>query len=88
MATQDPISDIKFGLAVYTLDGSPLGAVAEVIGAAFRVDVPLKPDYWLLKSDALSFTEDRVTMNFEKEDLGDHTHRASEFQQEGGNRGS
>jgi hypothetical protein len=87
MATQDPVSDIKVGLAVFSLEGSPLGSVAEVNSGAFRVDVPLKPDFWLLKADALSFTDERVTMNFEKDDLGDHTHRAAEFEQEEAPRG-
>ena len=78
MTTQDPIADIKVGLPVHALDGSGLGHVAEVVDDAFRVDVPLKPDYWLLKSDALSFTDERVTMNFNKDDLGDYTKRSFE----------
>ena len=35
------------GTEVMTLDGDTLGTVKEVSGSCFKVDAPLRPDYWL-----------------------------------------
>ena len=69
--TIDPISDIKPGLPVYTLDNEQLGEVKEVTDDRVKIDAPMQPDYWLLRRDVLSFSAERVTVNFNKDQLGD-----------------
>ncbi len=68
----DPLSDIKTGLPVYTLDNEQLGTVKEVAEQQIKVDSPLQPDYWLRRADVLSFSMERVTANFNKDQLGEH----------------
>lgn len=62
--TFDPITSIRPGLAVFTLDGTELGQVSDVRGDFFKVNAPLQPDFWLPCAQALSFNIRRVTMNF------------------------
>lgn len=68
----DPIADIRAGLPVYTVDGEQLGTVKELDGNGFKVDAPLRPDYWLRRADVLSFTAERVTMKFNAGATGGH----------------
>jgi hypothetical protein len=68
---RDPLperaSDIRMGLAVYSKDGRELGHVQEVLPDAIKVDAPLRIDYWIRREDVLSFTAERVTLNFPAE---------------------
>lgn len=68
----DPITDIRPGIPVYTLDGTFLGEVKEVQAQAFKVNASLQPDYWIARADVLSFTRDRVTLKFTQGEIGDH----------------
>lgn len=68
----DPIAEIRPGLPVYGVEGELLGEVKEVAGDCFKVDAPLRPDYWLGLPDVLSFTAERVTMRFRAEALEQH----------------
>jgi hypothetical protein len=72
----DPVRDLAPGLAVFTLDGEKIGSVKEVTADAFKVDAPLRPDYWLPRDRVLSFTNERVTLDFNESDLD--RHRAAE----------
>jgi len=58
---------VNAGVPVLTSDGKELGTVKEVADGAFKVDVPMRPDYWLARSAILSSAPDRVTMSFESE---------------------
>ena len=72
--TMDPITDLRPGLSVHTLDGDQIGKVKAVEQALFKVNAPLQPDYWLPRDQVLSFTNERVTMNFNADRLGDFKH--------------
>lgn len=67
--TMDPVHDLSSGLEVFTLDGDKLGTVKEVEAGAIKIDAPLQPDYWLRRDDVLSYTNERVTMSFNKDGL-------------------
>lgn len=67
--TMDPVHDLSPGLEVFTLDGDKLGTVKEVEVDALKINAPLQPDYWLERDDVLSFTNERVTMGFDKDEL-------------------
>ena len=64
--------DVPIGTDVYTTDGDKLGQIAEFKGSAFRVDVAMKPDYWLPLSATSTSTGNRVTLTFHKDHLGDY----------------
>jgi hypothetical protein len=64
MAT-DPAADIHVGIPVYSPGGRLLGEVKEVTPQAVKIDAPLRPDYWIERGHVLSFTADRVTVDFE-----------------------
>ena len=38
-----------------------------------KIDAALRPDFWLPRERVLSFTNERVTMDFDQADLGRHT---------------
>jgi hypothetical protein len=61
------------GAEVYTADGDKLGTVKEVAGGCFKVDAPMRPDYWLagdcIAGGAVAVGEVRLTLN--KDQLGD-----------------
>jgi len=76
--TFDPVHEISAGLTIHSEDGEQLGTVKEVEGAYLKVDVTLQPDYWLRRSDVLSFTNERVTMSFAHADLDAHKHHTVE----------
>jgi hypothetical protein len=68
MAT-DPVHDIRPGLEVHTEDGERIGNVKEVTPDDIKVDAPMRPDFWLSRDRILSFTNQRVTMDFQHADL-------------------
>lgn len=57
------------GAAVYTTDGNELGAVKAVRDAAFKIDAPMRPDYWLSRATVLSTTPERITVNIESSNV-------------------
>ena len=67
----DPVHAIPVGAPVHTEDGEQIGRVKEVDGAFFKVDAPMQPDYWLPRDALLSYTAERVTLAFNKDQLGD-----------------
>jgi len=67
----DPVHTIPVGAPIYTEDGEQIGHVREVDGAFLKVDVALQPDYWLPTSAVLSYTAERVTLAFKRDELGD-----------------
>jgi hypothetical protein len=74
----DPVHDISPGRAVYTQDGHELGTVKEVRGGYVKIDAPLQPDFWLPRSDVLSFTNERVTFSFSRDDVDGHKQQVPE----------
>ncbi|MGD9891743.1 MAG: PRC-barrel domain-containing protein [Dehalococcoidia bacterium] len=65
----DPVHDIRPGLEVHSEDGERLGTIKEVTPAAIKVDAPMRPDFWLPRDHVLSYTNERVTMDFAHADL-------------------
>jgi hypothetical protein len=65
-----PANSPSVGCDVYTADGSKLGIVKEVQGIYFKVDAPMKPDYWLA-SECIrgAGMGNRVDLSFQKDDL-------------------
>ena len=65
---------LRPGQAVYTMDGDKLGEVKEISGEYFKVDAPMKPDYWLACECVRGGTVagDRVDLAFDKDHLGDY----------------
>ena len=64
--------DIAEGCEVVTRDGDKVGTVKEVRGGYFKVNAPLQPDYWLQRQFVESNAEGRITLSFEKGELGDY----------------
>lgn len=60
------------GWSVYTLDGDRLGTVKELQGSYFKVDARMQPDYWLQAEVVQTAANDRLTMEFKKDELGDY----------------
>ncbi len=58
------------GCAVFTQDGDQIGRVKEVRGRYFKVDAPLRPDYWLSRDVVAAATPSAVTLAVGKEQLG------------------
>ena len=69
----DPVHEISPGREVFTLDGQRVGRVKQVQERAIKVDAALRPDFWLPRERVLSFTNERVTMDFDEADLGRYT---------------
>lgn len=65
-------SNIATGAEVYTLDGEKLGKVKTVRSDYFKVDAPMKPDYWL-RCDCVNggagYAGDPITVAFSKDRL-------------------
>jgi hypothetical protein len=63
------------GAHVFTLDGEELGTVKEIRHDLFKVDAPMRPDYWL-RCDCINAGmagSERLTVAFTKEELRDRT---------------
>jgi hypothetical protein len=65
----DPVHDIGPGREIFSQDGHKLGTVKDVTPAELKVDAPFQPDYWLSRDRILSYTNERVTMEFDHADL-------------------
>ncbi len=59
------------GNAIYTEDGDQIGTVKEIQGRFFKVDAPMKPDFWLSEDCIRSAGGARVTLTVDKDHLGD-----------------
>jgi len=66
---------VSVGSEVFTTDGERLGDVEEVHVGAFKVDAPLKPDYWLPSTTVASIMGKRITLAFARDRL-DHYRRS------------
>jgi hypothetical protein len=58
------------GAEVYTADGDKLGKVKDVAGTCFKVDAPMRPDYWLAADCVTSSSAGEVRLNVTKDSLG------------------
>jgi hypothetical protein len=67
----DPVSDIKPGIPVHTIDGTRIGEVKEVSETSFKVDAPMRPDYWVRRDAVQAFSIERVTLTVDKDHLDD-----------------
>jgi Uncharacterized protein conserved in bacteria (DUF2171) len=81
--TMDPVRNIRPGIEVHTLDGEKIGTVKEVRDGALKVDAPMRPDFWLPRSLVLSWTNERVTMDFNQADLFEHALSEDEAERAG-----
>jgi len=63
--TIDPAADIHIGTLVYGQGGRQMGQVKEVTPHSIKIDAPLRPDYWVERAHVLSFTAERVTLDFD-----------------------
>ena len=67
--------DIRVGHAVFTSDGERLGQVAELVErsgvTSFRVDVTMRPDFWLEASCVVALEvedgEECIVVNFQRD---------------------
>lgn len=59
------------GAPVYGMNGDQLGTVKEVQGAAFKVDAPMKPDYWLSDGIIRSAANGAVTLGVDSSRIDD-----------------
>lgn len=60
------------GIPVMTSDGKELGTIKEVADQSFKVDAPMRPDFWLARNTILSSTPERVTMSFESDAIDNY----------------
>ena len=68
--TQD--QEVTVGAAVFTRDNDHIGTVKELRGGYFKVDARMQPDFWLQREFIESCSADRITMQFDKDVLGDY----------------
>lgn len=61
------------GCAVFTRDGHELGTVKEAGTRAFKVDAPMRADYWLSIGHIAASATTRVVLAFDREQLDDYT---------------
>jgi len=60
------------GARVWTKDGKELGTVKEVQGDAFKIDAPMKKDYWLSITQVLQSKGGALELDFDEEVLDDY----------------
>jgi hypothetical protein len=70
--TMDPVQDLTPGRDVFSRDGHKIGTVKELSATALKIDAPLHRDYWLPRERVLSFTNERVTMDLDRDEIGEH----------------
>lgn len=63
---------VKVGFKVFTLDGHSLGEVAEVHDDSFKINAPLKRDFWLSCAEVWSADVGGVHVNFGSDDVAGH----------------
>jgi hypothetical protein len=64
--------DIAEGADILTADGDKLGTVKEVRAGYFKVNAHFQLDYWLQRQFVTSNEGGKVTMSFNKDELGDY----------------
>ena len=64
---------ITEGAAVYTADGDQLGTVKEVRGQYFKVDAPMRPDYWLPLAVVHAAVGGELQLGIDKDRLSEYT---------------
>jgi hypothetical protein len=64
--------DLPIGATVFTHDNDQLGTVREIRRDSFKVDVSMQPDYWLPLSCVATVTGTNISLDFDKDRLGDH----------------
>jgi hypothetical protein len=57
---------------IFASDGKALGTVKEVRGAYYKVDAPMKPDYWLHCDTVRTNLGDSLTTSFPAARLADY----------------
>jgi hypothetical protein len=62
-------SNVAIGAPVKTHDGKELGKVKEIAGGCFKVDAPMRPDYWLASDCVTGNDGGSLTLSFDKDDL-------------------
>lgn len=62
----------RVGAAVMAKDGEQVGKVSEISGSFFKVDAPMRRDFWLSVEYVGLCAPDKVQLAFEKKELGDH----------------
>jgi hypothetical protein len=68
-STSTPVSP---GCKVFTLDGHSLGEVSEVRDGCFKLDAPLRRDFWLSCDEVWAADIGGVHVNFASKDLEAH----------------
>jgi hypothetical protein len=46
----EALGQIMPGCPIFTQDGNHIGEVKEIRGRYFKVDAPMRPDYWLSRN--------------------------------------
>ena len=72
--SSSPYSNIQIGSDVYTMDGDKLGTIKETRDTYFKVDAPMKPDFWL-RAECIRGGDaraGRVVVAFDKDHLSDN----------------
>src|SRR5579859_5910059 len=59
------------GMEVFTAEGESVGTVKEMQGRYFKVDAPMKPDFWLTADCIRRTNANTVTLRVDKDHLGD-----------------
>ncbi len=59
------------GMEVFTADGETIGTVKEMQGRYFKVDAPMKPDFWLTTDCIRTASANTLTLTVDKDHLGD-----------------
>jgi hypothetical protein len=61
---------VTVGAPVRTAEGKGIGNIAELSGTCFRMDVPLRPDYWLSMDLVNGFESDgTVILTINRDEL-------------------
>jgi hypothetical protein len=63
---------LPIGVPVYTRDGTHIGSVKEESNGAFKVNAPMRPDYWLSTESIESTDGGRYTLNIDENRLKDY----------------
>lgn len=63
---------VEVGVKVFTLDGHALGQVAQVRDNSFKINAPLKRDFWLSCHEVWSTDVGGVHVNFASDDVTAH----------------
>ncbi len=67
-------SNVMPNARIYASDGKELGTVKEVRGDYFKVDAPMKPDYWLPCDIVTGQTGDSLTTAFASNQISGYKH--------------